>query len=190
MLNSELYQETKSAAQSVAGMRMEPSIASWFALYTTARHEKSVARFLEQRQIEHFLPLYRSARKWKDGSRVQLELPLFPSYIFVHIPPTQKVRVLQVPGALAVVSGIKGEPAAVPDEAIQVLRSGMQSYAIEPHPVLTEGQRVRIRCGVLAGWEGIVVRPKGQWRVVLTLQQIMRSISVEVGSEDLELLTA
>lgn len=169
---------------------VEAPAAGWFALYTLTRHEKSVARILEQRQIDHFLPLYRAERKWKDGSRVKLELPLFPGYLFVRISRSEKVRVLQVPGALAVVSGVKGEPAPLPEDVILTLRSSLESYAAEPHPLLTAGQRVKIRCGALAGWEGVVMRLKGKTRVILTLEQIMRSISVEVGFDDLELLMA
>jgi transcription antitermination factor NusG len=74
-------------------------------VYTTSRHEKRVAQHLSLREIEYYLPLYRSERKWSDGSRVTLELPLFPGYLFVRIKRTERVRVLEVPGALSVVGG-------------------------------------------------------------------------------------
>ena len=168
------------------GLSEAPRRSNWFAVYTTSRHEKRVAQHLSQRQIEFYLPLYRSERKWSDGSRVTLELPLFPGYIFVHIERAERVRVLNVPGALAVVGGTGGEPAPLPDDAIDALRSGLQLRAAEPHPLLTVGQRARIRSGALAGMEGVVVRKKNSFRVVLTLEHIMRSIAVEVGEEDLE----
>jgi hypothetical protein len=41
----------------------------WFALYTTPRHEKHVLEMLAQRQIETFLPLYRTTRRWKKSRR-------------------------------------------------------------------------------------------------------------------------
>lgn len=158
----------------------------WFAVYTTSRHEKRVAQHLTQRDIEHYLPLYRSARKWSDGSRVTLDLPLFPGYLFVHIKRTERVRVLEVPGALAVVGGSGREPIPMPDEAIESLRTGLHLRAVEPHPLLTVGQRARIRSGALEGMEGIVVRKKNSLRVVLTLEHIQRSIAVEVPAGDLE----
>ncbi len=158
----------------------------WFALYTTCRHEKRVAQHLSQREIEFYLPLYRSERKWSDGSRVTLELPLFPGYIFVHINRTERVRVLNVPGALAVVGGTGREPAPLPDAAINAMRTGLHLRPIEPHPLLTVGKRARIRSGALAGMEGIVVRNKNSLRVVLTLEHIMQSVAVEVDSGDLE----
>ena len=162
----------------------------WFAVYTTCRHEKRVAQHLSHRQIEHHLPLYRSERKWRDGSRVALDLPLFPCYIFVHIHRTARAQVLQVPGALAVVGGTGGEPAPLPDAAIQALMSGLEQERVEPSPLLTAGQRARIRSGAFAGMEGVVQRKKGGLRVVLTLQLIMQSIAVEVDETDLELVEA
>lgn len=158
----------------------------WFALYTTCRHEKRISQHLSQRAIEHYLPLYRSDRKWRDGSKVTLELPLFPSYIFVHIRRAERVSVLSVPGALAVVGGTGGEPAPVPDAAIEALRAGLQEHRIEPHPVLRVGQVARIRSGAFSGMEGVVVRKKGGFRVVLTLEQIMQSVAVEVDENDIE----
>lgn len=180
-----LTSETPSCA---AQSHSAASAVAWFALYTTARHEKRVAYHLGQREIEHYLPLYRAARKWSDGSRVTLDLPLFPGYMFVRVPRMQRVRVLEVPGALTLVMGTGGEPAALPDAIIQALRSGLELAPVEPHPTLVAGQRVRIRSGAFAGLEGVVLRNKNRCRVVLTLDHIMRSFSVELAMDDLELL--
>ena len=166
-----------------AEMPIEPK---WFAVYTTSRHEKRVAQHLTQRQIEFYLPLYKSQRKWSDGSRVTLDLPLFPGYLFVHIKRNERGLVLGVPGTLAVVGGTRGEPAPLPDAAIDALRTGLHLRHAEPHPMLTVGQRARIRSGALAGMEGIVVRKKNSCRVILTLEHIQRSIAVEVDGDDLE----
>jgi transcription antitermination factor NusG len=165
-----------------------PSV-KWFALYTTSRHEKRVAQHLSQRQIEYYLPIYRSERRWSDGSRVTLELPLFPGYLFIHIPRSERGRVLAVPGALTVVGGTGGEPAPLPDATIDALRAGLKLRPAQPHPLTTAGQKVRIRSGALSGFEGVVVRSKNGFRVVLTLEHIMQSYSVEVDLEDLEPLT-
>jgi transcription antitermination factor NusG len=158
---------------------------SWFAIYTTPRHEKSVAEHFRQRHIESFLPLYCIRRRWKDGSRVTLQLPLFPNYIFAQIRREQRVRVLAVPGVLSIV-GSGREPLPLPDVEIESLRSGLHLRNVEPHPLLVVGEKARIRSGALAGMQGIVLRRKNDFRVVLTLDLIMRSIAVEVDAEDLE----
>jgi transcription antitermination factor NusG len=161
----------------------------WFAVYTTCRHEKRVAHHLEQREIEHFLPIYRTQHKWKDGSRAMLDLPLFPGYVFVRIDPRRRVGVLEVPGVVSMI-GTATRPVALPDFEVEALRRGLDPMRAEPHPLLTAGQPVRIKSGALAGVEGIVIRKKSGFRVVLTLSLLMQSIAIEVDGDDVELLGA
>lgn len=169
----------------VSGVRSAGE-SHWFAVYTTCRHEKRIAQHLTQREIEHYLPLYSADRKWRDGSRVRLNLPLFPSYIFVRIERSERARILSVPGAVAFVGGTGGAPATVPDSAIEALRAGLREHRIEPHPILRVGQRARICSGAFVGMEGVVIRRKSGCRVVLTLEQIMQSIAVDVDENVLE----
>jgi transcription antitermination factor NusG len=179
--------EVGSGSASTQECRPEgPLEPKWFAVYTTSRHEKKVAQHLTNRDIEFYLPLYKVDRKWSDGSRVTLDLPLFPGYLFVHIKRTERVRVLDVPGTLALVGGTRREPAPMPDDAIEMLRAGLHLRRAAPHPLLTVGQRVRIRSGALAGMVGIVQRTKSSCRVILTVDHIQRSIAVEVDGEDLQ----
>jgi transcription antitermination factor NusG len=159
---------------------------NWFAVYTTCRHEKRVAHHLEQRQIEHFLPIYRAHHKWKDGTKAVVDLPLFPGYVFVRIDLNDRVGVLEVPGVLSMIGTAK-QPAPLPDREVEALRVGLDPTKAEPHPLLTVGQRVRITRGALAGVEGIVVRKKGGLQVVLTLSLLMQSIAIEVNGGDVEL---
>ncbi len=159
--------------------------AHWLAVYTAARHEKTVADHFAVRQIESFLPLYRTVRRWKNGCNMQLELPLFPSYIFVRIDTRERVRVLEVPGVLWIVSA-GDKPLPLPETEIETLRSGVHLSKCEPHPYLVVGDRVRITTGALAGMEGVLLRKKGILRVVLTLDLIMQSVAVEVDAVDIE----
>jgi transcription antitermination factor NusG len=168
------------------GAHEASSSPRWYAVYTTNRHEKRVALHFNQREIEYYLPLYRVERRWRNGLRVTLDLPLFPCYIFARISASERVRVLNVPGALTLVGGTGGEPVPLADTDISALRWGLQEGIIEPHPRLTCGQQVRILTGAFAGMEGVVLRRKGGCRVVITLKQIMQSISVEVEESNLE----
>jgi len=157
----------------------------WYAAYTSAQHEKKVTAELGRRSVESFLPLYSSVRRWKDR-RIQLNLPLFPGYVFVHLALRDRVRVLQVPGVAKLV-GFGGLPVALPDEQIETLRAGLNGQlCAEPHPFLTVGRRVRMVRGPFQGAEGILVRKKGGIRVVLSLELIMRSIAVEVDVSEVE----
>jgi transcription antitermination factor NusG len=168
--------------RSLAGVREQPN---WYALYTCPRHEKCVAQQIEQRNISCFLPLYRSVRRWKDR-RKELELALFPGYVFVYFALKDRLRVLQLPSAVRLVS-FNGEPAVLPQAEIEGLRNRLsRGGCIEPHPYLCVGRRVRVCAGPMQGLEGIVVRRKERCRVVFSLDLIMRSVAVEVDESDLE----
>jgi transcription antitermination factor NusG len=157
----------------------------WFAVYTNARHEKTVARQLDERCIDEFLPLYRSLRRWKDRRKL-VDLALFPSYVFVRIEARDKLRVLQVPGVVSLVT-FNGQLAALPEQAINALRSSLNHgvYA-EPCPYLRVGRRVRVAAGPLAGAEGILIKKKEKCRVVISLDVLRRSVAVEVDGTNLE----
>lgn len=161
----------------------------WFAVYTSSRHEKHVFGCFCQRQLESFLPLCPTVRHWKNRRKVTLELPLFPNYVFVHIARHQRIRVLEVPGVLAIV-GRGCEPIAIPDSGIESLRAGLRLRRLEPHPYLVVGERVRIKTGPMERREGILVRKKNGIRVVLTLEVIGRSFAVELDADDVEPLAA
>lgn len=161
------------------------SSPQWFAVYTTPRHEKHVSEILAECQIETFLPLYRTRRHWKKSRPVVLELPLFPTYVFARIERRVRGAILGTPGVLSIV-GSPREAWPLPDLEIEALRSGLLEREIEPHPYLTVGEKVRIKTGVMAGIEGILVRKKNDFRVVLSLNMIMRSVAVEVNAEEVE----
>jgi transcription antitermination factor NusG len=164
---------------------LDTHTAHWYAAYTNARHEKVVAQQLQQRQVETFVPLYRSWHRWKDR-RKQVELALFPSYVFVRIAARERLCVLQVPGVVNLVS-FNGQLAALPEHEINALRNGLDNdiYA-EPHPYLRIGRRVRVVAGPMAGTEGILSRKKDKCRVIISIEVLMRSIAVEVDGADLE----
>ena len=157
----------------------------WYAVYTRSRHEKTVAQQLGHKSVDHFLPLFETIRNWRNG-RFRVRLPLFPGYLFVHIALQERLQVLQVPGVVGLVSS-NGMPVALPQAEIETIRDaltkGMQAH---PHPYLTVGSRVRINSGPLEGLNGILVRKKGQLRVVVSVDLIMRSIAVDIDASEVE----
>src|ERR1700693_3800845 len=150
----------------------EPS-ANWFAAYTNSHHEKRVASHFAERQIESLLPLYAARHRWKNRCEMNLDLPLFPNYVFVRIDPRERVRVLEVPGVLSLV-GFGRALAPLCDFEIEALRSCVGQRKIERHPYLVIGERVRIKAGPMTGMEGVLIRKKSNFRVVLALDVIMQ----------------
>jgi len=168
-----------------SGSEAGPGEAHWYALYTCPRHEKRVAAQIEQRRFACFLPLYRSVRRWKDR-RKELELALFPGYVFVHMALRDRLRVLQLAGVVRLVT-FNGQAAALPNDEMEALMNGLSGgVRVEPHPYLTVGRRVRIRSGPFAQAQGILLRRKDRFRVVLSLDTIMRSVSVEIDEAEIE----
>jgi transcription antitermination factor NusG len=157
--------------------------ALWHAAYTHARHEKKVAQQLAERGIDYFLPVYHSVRRWKDR-RKELDLVLFPGYLFVKLAHAQRLRVLQLPGIVRFVS-FNGQPAALPANDIEALRNGLlQGVRAEHHPYLTVGRKVKVVHGPLAGAQGILLRTKPNCRIVISIDAIMRSVAVEIDEAD------
>ncbi len=161
----------------------ERSAAQWFAAYTCPRHEKRVREQLERRAVENFLPVYEAVHRWKDR-RARVELPLFPGYIFVRIPAIERLRVLEVPSVVRLVA-FNGQPTPLPERDIDILRQGLTGEVKAlPHPYLKVGRRVRVKRGVMAGLEGILQRRKEGFRLVISIDLIMRSLSIEVDAAD------
>jgi transcription antitermination factor NusG len=179
--------------QNSFGMALEAALPTvvgclvprWYAVYTCANHEKKVSEQLGAREVEHFLPVYSSARRWKDR-RVVLDLPLFPGYVFVRMMLQDRLRVQQVPGVARLV-GFDGTPAGLPDEEIDTLRASLANgVRAEPCPYPKIGQRVRVKSGPLAGMEGVLLRRKSGFRLVISIELIQRSVAVEADAADVE----
>jgi transcription antitermination factor NusG len=141
-----------------------------------------VALHLAKREVELFLPQYKAKRQWRDR-RVELQMPLFPGYLFVRIPREQRLCVLQAPGVISLV-GASGRPEALEDAEIERWKAVMsEGNDPRPHALIRIGERVVVTRGALEGREGFLVREKNKNRVVLTLDLIQRSMSVEVDAD-------
>jgi transcription antitermination factor NusG len=171
-----------SSAQSPS---IEQDPRRWFAVVTTPQHEKAASRHLDFAGIETFLPTYESSRTWKNRQKVKVELPLFPTYLFVRIDQAERTRVLRTPGVRQLV-GNSREPLCLPDREIEFLRTSLLEQKAEPHVGLIVGQRVRIKRGPMRGVEGWLVRKSTEWRFVLTVQLIHQHVAVEVDASTLE----
>jgi transcription antitermination factor NusG len=157
----------------------------WYAAYTCPRHEKLVFSSLERREVESFLPTYKAVHRWRNGVKAELDLALFPGYVFVRIALRERMRVLRVPGLVTLV-GFGGGPTALPNSDIEALRSG-QRLRCEPHPFLRTGQRVTVKSGPLLGMSGILVdwRQNG-YRLVVSVELIQQACAIQVDARDVD----
>jgi transcription antitermination factor NusG len=163
--------------------------SDWWALYTRHQHEKSVAEMLSAKGFEVFLPLYTSMRRWKDRKKI-LSLPLFPCYVFVRGGLNRRLQVVSTPGVHMIL--FYGERVAIiPEDEIQAIRKTVEGdFSVEPHPFLKCGERVRVMRGSLEGVEGVLVRKKNLFRLVLSVAMLAQSVSVEIDASDVVPVTA
>jgi transcription antitermination factor NusG len=161
----------------------------WWALYTRHQHERTVADMLSAKGFDVFLPIYESVRRWKDRKKT-LSLPLFPCYLFVRGGLDRRLQVVTTPGIHMILH--HGERiATIPEREIEAIQRAVAGdYLVEPHPFLKCGMRVRVLRGALEGVEGLLVRKKNMFRLVLSVDMLAQSVAVEVNASDVEPVTA
>jgi transcription antitermination factor NusG len=131
--------------------------------------------------VEVFLPTYSVVRQWTDRSKC-LSLPLFPCYVFLRKCFEQRWGILATPGVRSFVM-FGGRPALISDPEIDAIRKAVESnLRVEPHPFLRCGDCARVKSGPLANIEGILVREKESYRLVVSLELLGKSMSVEVDA--------
>jgi len=154
----------------------------WYGIRTKSNSENITARVLEAKGYEQYLPSYSVRRRWTDRT-VETTLPLFPGYVFCRFDARIRAPILTTPGVASIV-GFGADPAPIPDVEIEAVRRVLRSgLAAEPAPFLHEGQRVRIKRGALEGVEGILLSKKSEWRILVSVTMLQRSISVEVDRD-------
>jgi transcription antitermination factor NusG len=167
---------------------MSISEAAWYALYVKSRHEFVVSGELQKKGIESFLPSVARLSQWKDRKK-QVESPLFPGYLFVHIVPDPEefLRVLKTRGAVTLISLNPGCPTPVAPEEISSLKIILQSgEKVDIYPQLKEGMPVRVRRGALRGAEGILMKKHDQHIFMVNIELLGRSVGVKVYADDVE----
>jgi transcription antitermination factor NusG len=156
------------------------TVFPWYALQVRPRYEKQIALALVNKGIDGFLPLYRHRSRWSDRMK-EVQLPLFPGYLFCRLDLNHRLPVLITPGVLHIV-GIGKTPHPVEEDEITALQSIIFSgLNAEPRSYLNIGEKVRIEVGPLAGTEGILTAIKGSARLVVSVGLLQRSVSVEIN---------
>jgi len=155
----------------------------WFALQVMPRHEKKVDTLLDQSGCEHLLPTCLKGRKWSDRVKT-LEQPLFPGYVFFRTQRSLMEIVRSVPGVIRIVS-FGGKPEPVPGEDIEALkRLASTDRDVRPFSYLNVGQKVQVIAGPLQGLTGIITEFKKRYRLVIAVDLIMKSVSVEIEESE------
>lgn len=179
-MQTECVSENPGAAQRSEGPQ-------WYALQTRSRHEKKAAAELQEKGIRAFLPLTTQVHRWSDRKQ-QVEVPLFPGYVFVHTlaVPEARVPILRTPGVANFV-GNHGKGTPIPDKQIENIQTILtQRVAVATHRFLAVNQRVRIRGGSLDGVEGVLVGMNADLSLVVAVDLIQRAVAIRVSGYEVE----
>lgn len=157
----------------------------WYAIYSRPRHEKKVHERLLEKEIESFLPLVKQVRQWKDRKK-KVDEPLFKSYLFARFDYKYRHLILQTDGVVKIVNFF-GEPAIVPDWQIEALKSLIKTpEKMRLERYLKPGELVEVTTGPFKGMKGTVKSLRGETRLVITIEGIMQSVSVEIDQDFLK----
>jgi len=160
---------------------------NWYAVYTIVRHEKAVNSALLEKDIETFLPLREVISQWKDRKKKVL-LPLFPGYLFINSTLEDRLTILNTPGIVRIL-GVTGSPIPIPDEQVEAVKKLIESrLPYDPYPYYNEGKMVMVVNGPLQGVVGRILQKRTSNKLILSVDLIKRSVSVEVQAEDVELV--
>ncbi len=180
--------ETKDREGPIILPRLSGDAEAWFALYVQVNHEKEVSKRLQDKSFQAFLPLMETWSKRKDR-RKKLLVPLFPGYVFLRtvLDNYATHSILRVPGAVKLLSNSEG-PLPIPEHQVQNLETLLQSQKkLSLYSYLQDGQWIRVARGPLKGCVGILVRRNpNKGRLVVSIDLIQRSVSVELDVEDVE----
>ena len=151
----------------------------WYALQVRPRSESVVAANLQNKGYELFLPTYKAKRPWSDRMKT-VEMPLFSGYLFCQFDAQHRLPILQTPNVNLVV-GIGRDPAPIDETEIEAIRRVVNAGVVyAPHPYVKVGQLVRVESGSLSGLVGLVTDLRNDSRLIISVNLLMRSVSVEI----------
>ena len=163
--------------------------AAWFAVWTRNQYEPKVAERLERKALEVFLPRVTIPSTRRDRYR-ELDLPLFPGYLFVRTVPSREayIQISSTDGVVRLLGERWDALHRVPDAQVDTVRRIVSTSArVRAVPWIRIGDRVRIIAGPLVGLEGFVQAHRdGRATFVVSVDLLQRSVAVEVAAEVLQ----
>jgi len=170
------------AAGASLGRDSDVRTSRWYALYVRSRHEKIVESGLRGKGYSAFSPFYRTRRKRVDRTS-EIDVPLFPGYVFCYFDSNARLPILMTPGLVGVV-GPGNRPEPVDEAEIASIRTlALSGHPVQPWPFLRAGQRIRLQSGPLMGTEGIFIRVKDEYHLVVSITLLQRAVSVVIEKD-------
>ena len=153
-------------------------------MYTRPQFEKKISGKLEEKGIEYFMPTRIEIREWHDRKK-KLELPVFPSYIFVRVNEKAMLKIYEISGFVRFLS-TANELDTVPDQEIDAMKELFKGNYQIAEENLEEGLPVMITEGPLMGLQGIVNGYYAPGSVTVNIEILNKYIRTVVSTDSLE----
>jgi transcriptional antiterminator RfaH len=160
---------------------------SWSAVYTLARQEKSLMRWLRDHQTAHYCPLFEHRYRSPAGRVRTSYLPLFPGYVFLCGDEGSRRIALQSNCCSRILP--VDDPAALVVDLQQIhrlLQTGVPVTAVER---LQAGDRIRVKNGPFMGFEGMVIQRDQQHWLQVAVHFMNQGAIVKLDDCQLEKLS-
>ncbi len=158
---------------------------SWWVVHTRSRQEKALAVDLDRIGIDCFLPLITVRRRY-GGRTIRLQIPLFPSYLFMCGTEEHRYATLMTHRAAAVIH--VADQTRLKHELGQIMRVTANDEPVDLYPGLRCGRRCRVITGSLTGLEGVVLQRRGTCRVYVGVEALGQSAELEIDPSRLEVI--
>ena len=158
----------------------------WWACYTRARQEKQLMRNLRKAEIGHYAPIIVRRYRSPAGRLRESYLPLFANYVFVCGDEMARYA--------AVCSGCVSRTIEVVQPALLVADLRQLHHLINtgaplsPEARIDSGDRVRVKSGQFAGFEGTVIRRQQHTCLIVEVRFMNQGASVVLDDCQLEIL--
>lgn len=157
---------------------------SWWCIYTISRREKDLMRRLIKLEIAHYGPVIPKRYRSPNGRLRTSFIPLFPNYVFMYGDEDCRYGAMTT-NCISKCNPVEDDAALLRDlRQIQaVVQAGVP---LTPESKLEPGNKVRVKSGVFAGYEGSVIRREGKTRFSLVIQYLNQGVSIEMDEALLE----
>jgi transcription antitermination factor NusG len=151
----------------------------WYAIRVKSRHEKTVAGALRGKGYIEFLPTY-VGRHRSSGRLKDVDLPLFPGYVFCRFNQLERLPIVVTPGVVYILSD-KNRLLTIDEQEIAFIQRMITTgFNPQPWPFLRVGDPVQIEEGPLRGLQGTLQATKGRYCFVVSVALLQRSVAVEI----------
>ncbi|OZG41715.1 transcription/translation regulatory transformer protein RfaH [Aeromonas sp. A35_P] len=151
----------------------------WYLAYCKPKEEARARAHLEAQGIESYYPMV-EIEKLRRGKRVPVREPMFPNYLFIYVDLEEVTPVtLKSTRGISRIIHFGREWTAINSQLVYQLMSrddsdeARASYANLP----TQGDKVLIESGPLAGFEAIYLEPDGDKRAILLVSLLNQETS-------------